>query len=206
MSARPASYLYCATKGSFRMSGCVVPLWTRGGARRGHAAATRDMHGAGVLAGRMPRTTDKHSTAPCVVWYGARAVLPVVPLVLLPLRPMDQTMGRYQGARWADRWPHETPRLLWPSSPAHLLHPRQNAGACRVHTLGRAGAGRRQHRREAGGALPRQGRRGRLVVVARRRLRPVHPRPPLDYIQVELQNALLAEHQLGARRQRVLQG
>jgi hypothetical protein len=58
-------------------------LWTRGGARRGHAAATRDMQSARVLVGRMPRTTDKHSTAPCVVWYGARAVLPVVPLVLL---------------------------------------------------------------------------------------------------------------------------
>src|SRR5262249_21188463 len=126
---------HCTTKAPLRMSGCVVPWWTCGGARRGHAAATRDVQSARVLAGRMPRTTDKHSTAPCVVWYGARAVLPVVPLVLLPLRTMDQTMGRYQGAMWADSWPHETPRLLCPSSPAHLLHPCQNAGACRVHTL-----------------------------------------------------------------------
>ena len=48
---------------------------------------------------------------------------------------MDQTMGRYQGAMWADSWQHDTPGLSWPPSPAHLLHPRQNAGACRVHTL-----------------------------------------------------------------------
>src|SRR4030095_6743429 len=56
------------------MSGCVVPLWTRGGARRGHAAATRDVQGARLLAGRMPRTTDKHSKAPCVVlvWCASR--------------------------------------------------------------------------------------------------------------------------------------
>jgi hypothetical protein len=85
------------------MSGCTVPLWTPGG-HRGHVAATRDVPGARVLAGRVPRATDKPSTAPWVVWYGARAVLPVVPPVLLPLRPMDHTMGRWQGAMGANGW------------------------------------------------------------------------------------------------------
>jgi hypothetical protein len=61
---RLASRLHYATKYTFRMSGCVVPLRTRGEARRGHAAATRDVPGARVLAGRMPRTTDKPSTVP----------------------------------------------------------------------------------------------------------------------------------------------
>jgi hypothetical protein len=86
------------------MSGCAVPLWTRAGTRRGHVAATRDGQGARVLAGRVPRVTDTPSRAPWVVWYGARAVLPVVPPVLLPLGPMDHTMGRWQGTRWANGW------------------------------------------------------------------------------------------------------
>ena len=62
--------------------------------------ATVDARGGGgqrqarVLAGRVPRATDTPSRAPWVVWYGARAVLPVVPPLLLPLGPMDHTMGR----------------------------------------------------------------------------------------------------------------
>ena len=57
-----------------RMSGCVVPLWARCGARRGHAAATRDVHGARVLAG--PHAEDnrhaQHGALGRLVWCARR--------------------------------------------------------------------------------------------------------------------------------------
>ena len=62
-------------------------------------------------------------------------------------------------------------------SPAHLLHPRPNTGARRVHALGRAAAGGRQHRRQPGGLLPRRGSGGRLGVGARHKA-PLHTPTP----------------------------
>jgi hypothetical protein len=71
---------------------CSAPVGARG-ARR-----------ARMLTGRVPRATDNPSTAPWVVWYGARAVLPGVPPLLLPLGTMDHKMWRWQGAMWVNGW------------------------------------------------------------------------------------------------------
>lgn len=85
--------------------------------------------------------------------------------------------------------------------PAHLLHPPKDDLAVAVHALGASLQRSGQNRGEAGRLLPADIPGRGLVVVTTRRLCTIDARAPFDYVEVEFQNAPLAEYEFGHRYQ-----
>ena len=73
-----------------------------------------------------------------------------------------------------------------------------------IHVIGPSFQGQRQNCRELRRLLPVDIPGRGSVVVATRRLRTINARAPLDHVEVEFQNAVLAEDQFGYRHKREL--
>src|SRR4029077_18571287 len=88
--------------------------------------------------------------------------------------------------------------------PTQLAHPLQDESAVPTHVLGPTLQGQRQNCGKLSRLLPIDIPGRSSVVVTTRRLRTIYTRTPLDYVEVDLQNALLAEDQFGNRDKREL--
>src|SRR5580704_19007007 len=83
--------------------------------------------------------------------------------------------------------------------PTHLAHPLLDESAVVIHVIGPSLQGQRQNCGELGRLLPVDTPGRGSVVVTTRRLRTIDTRAPFDHVEVEFQNALLAEDQFGHR-------
>src|SRR6516165_5650822 len=92
----------------------------------------------------------------------------------------------------------------WSQSPAHLAHPIHDDRAVVVHALGPSLQWSGQNRGELCCLLPPNVPSRGSVVNSTRRLYTINARAPFDHVEVELQNALLAEDDFGHRYQREL--
>ena len=88
--------------------------------------------------------------------------------------------------------------------PTRLAHPLQDQPAVVIHVIGPPFQWQRQNCGELGRLLPVDIPGRGSVVVTTRRLRTINARAPFDHVEVELQNAVLAEDQLGYRDKREL--
>jgi hypothetical protein len=88
--------------------------------------------------------------------------------------------------------------------PTHLAHPLEDDCAVAIHVLGPPLQGQRQNCGELGRLLPVDIPGRGSVVVAASRLCAVNARTPFNYIEIQLENALLAEHQFSHRDKREL--
>src|SRR6516164_8666652 len=88
--------------------------------------------------------------------------------------------------------------------PTRLAHSLQDQPAVVIHVIGPPFQGQRQNCGELGRLLPVDISGRGSVVVTTRRLRTINARAPFDHVEVELQNAVLAEDQLGYRDKREL--
>ena len=88
--------------------------------------------------------------------------------------------------------------------PTHLAHPLQDELAVMIHVIGVSLQGQGQNCGESGRLFPVDIPGGGSVIITARRLRTINTRAPLDHVEVELQNAPLAEDQFGHRDKREL--
>jgi hypothetical protein len=88
--------------------------------------------------------------------------------------------------------------------PSHFAHPLFDESTIVPHVIGPSLQGQRQNCGELGRLFPVDTSRRGSVVVAARRLRTINTRTPFDHVEIEFQNALLAEDQLGHRDKREL--
>src|ERR1017187_1462636 len=85
--------------------------------------------------------------------------------------------------------------------PAHLAHPLKDERTVVIHAVGPSLQGSGQDRCESSGLFPVNIAGRCSIVGTTRRLCTINTRPPFDHVEVELQNALLAEDELGHRYQ-----
>ena len=93
-------------------------------------------------------------------------------------------------------------RFAWVSTtplPTHLAHPLQDDRGVVIHALGPPFQGRGQNRGELSCLLSADIPGRSSIVVRARRLCAINTRTPFDNIQVDLQDALLAQDQFGHR-------
>src|ERR1035441_84524 len=81
--------------------------------------------------------------------------------------------------------------------PTHLAHPLENERAVVIHALGTSLQGSRQNRGEPCRLLPADISGCGSIVVTTRRLCSINTRAPFDHVEVDLQNAPLAEDEFG---------
>src|ERR1700730_5087816 len=86
-------------------------------------------------------------------------------------------------------------------SPIHLAHPLKDEHAVVIHALGPSLQGSRQNRGEPCCLLPTDTPSRGSVVVTTRRLCTIHTRAPFNHVEIDLQNAPLAEDEFGHRYQ-----
>ena len=85
--------------------------------------------------------------------------------------------------------------------PTHLAHPLKNERAVGIHALGPSLQGSGQNCREPCRLLPVDIAGRGSVVVTTRRLGTIDARTPLNHVEIDLQNAPLAEDKFGHRHQ-----
>src|SRR5208282_1734357 len=85
--------------------------------------------------------------------------------------------------------------------PTHLAHPLENELAVVIHALGTSLQGSRQNRGKPCRLLPANIPGRGSIVVTTRRLCTINTRAPFDHVEVDLQNAPLAEDEFGHRYQ-----
>src|SRR5208282_6365006 len=86
-------------------------------------------------------------------------------------------------------------------SPTYLAHPLKDACAVVIHALGPSLQGSRQNRGEPCRLFPADIPSRGSVVVTTRRLCTINTRTPFDHVEVDFQNAPLAEDEFGNRYQ-----
>src|ERR1700722_2971434 len=85
--------------------------------------------------------------------------------------------------------------------PTHLAHTLLDERAVAKHVIGASLQGQRQDCGELGGLLPVDIPGRDSVIVTAGRLRSVNTRSPFHYVEVQLENAPLAQEQFGHRDQ-----
>src|SRR6267142_3234870 len=85
--------------------------------------------------------------------------------------------------------------------PIHLAHPRKDEHAVVIHALGPSLQGSRQNRGEPCRLFPSDTPSRGSVVVTTRRLGTINTMAPFNHVEIDLQNAPLAEDEFGHRYQ-----
>src|ERR1039458_2575471 len=85
--------------------------------------------------------------------------------------------------------------------PIHLAHPLKDEHAVVIHALGPSLQGSRQNRGEPCRLFPADTPSRTSVVVTTRRLCTIDTRAPFNHVEIDLQNAPLAEDEFGHRYQ-----
>ncbi len=111
---------------------------------------------------------------------------------------IKKTELKFAGNRPADA---DRLRAARSTLPTHLAHPLEDARAVVIHALGPSLQGSGQNRGEPCRLFPADTPGRGSVVVATRRLCTINTRAPFNHVEIDLQNAPLAEDEFGHRYQ-----